>query len=380
LAAKFLNEMLKQGGDEVREVAAKAVAQAKADGFLDKNGETIKDEYAERWPSPDEAEAADVKKAAADLKNGTSRQRAAAANFIISVGKQTSEGVAHEAALKAIERAKKDGDLDPNGKFVRDKRAAALQGAFTVYRADAPQLYVDVNRKECMQQGIELGDVFLTLQTYLGSRYVNDFNRFGRTWQVVVQAHAPFPNSPDDVKRLKVRNRNGQMVPLGAIADVREITGPLVLTRYNTYPAAGINGSTTEGLSSGEAMAMIERLSDRELPKDMTAEWTEIFYLEKLSGNTGMIVFGFSVVFVFLVLAAQYESWTLPLAVILVVPMCVLSSLVGVDLADHDINVFTQVGFVVLIGLACKNAILIVEFAKLEREKGKSAREAALEG
>jgi multidrug efflux pump len=260
-----------------------------------------------------------------------------------------------------------------------DKRPAAMQGAFTVFRTDAPKLFIDINRKACLQQGIEMSEVFQTLQVFLGSRYVNDFNLFDRSWQVVVQADSKFRDNLEDVKSLKVRNRRGQMVPLGSVAQVQERPGPLVLTRYNMYPAAAINGSAAQGVSSSAAREMIESLADRELAPGMGAEWTEIFYVEKMSGNTGMIVFGFSVVFVFLVLAAQYESWTLPLAVILVVPMCVLCSLVGVWLAEHDINIFTQVGFVVLIGLACKNAILIVEFAKVKREEGKSARDATLE-
>jgi multidrug efflux pump len=221
--------------------------------------------------------------------------------------------------------------------------------------------------------------VFSALQVFLGSRYVNDFNRFGRTWQVNVQADLRFRNAVTDVKRLKVRNKYGKMVPISTLASIRDRPGPLIITRYNMYTAASINGNAGPGVSSGEAIAAVEALAEQNLPPGMTAEFTEIFYLEKISGGTGMIVFVFSVLFVFLVLAFLYESWSLPLAVILVVPMCVLSSIAGVALAGHDINIFTQVGFVVLIGLACKNAILIVEFAKYKRDEGASAVDAALD-
>jgi multidrug efflux pump len=254
-----------------------------------------------------------------------------------------------------------------------------LTGLFTVYKASSPQLFVDVNRDAALSQGVALADVFGTLQGYLGSRYVNDFNRFGRTWQVVVQADSPFRNEVEDVKKLMVRNRTGKMVPLGTLCNVRMVGGPLVLTRYNMYPAAAINGNVKEGVSTGEGIEQLEALAKRELPQAMAFEWTEITYLERLAGNTGMLIFALSVVFVFLVLAALYESWSLPLAVILVVPMCVLCSIAGVAMAKMDINIFTQIGFVVLIGLACKNAILIVEFAKFRREAGESTYDATLE-
>ena len=254
-----------------------------------------------------------------------------------------------------------------------------LTGAFTVFNANAPQLYVDVDRVKCVKEGVELYEVFSALQVFLGSRYVNDFNLFGRTWQVNVQAATPFRMSVEDVKKLKVRNKRGQMVPLATLCEIRDYNGPLVLTRYNMYPAAAVNGSSSPGISSGDTIERIEELAAERLAPGMAIEWTEIFYLEKTTSGTGLGVFVWSVVFVFLVLAALYESWSLPLAVILVVPLCVLSSIAGVALAKHDVNVFTQVGFVVLIGLACKNAILIVEFAKMKREQGATAREAALE-
>ena len=259
------------------------------------------------------------------------------------------------------------------------KKYPALSGLFTVYKANSPQLFVDIDRRACLTQGIPLNDVFGTLQAYLGSRYVNNFNRFGRTWQVVVQADSKFRDEIQDVGRLRVRNRLGEMVPIASIAAVREISSPLVLTRYNMYPAAAINGNVSLGFSTGQAIEQIEALTRRELPSTMSMEWTEITYLEKLAGNTGILVFGLSVVFVFLVLAALYESWSLPLAVILVVPMCVLSSIAGVAVNAMDINLFTQIGFIVLIGLACKNAILIVEFAKFRRSEGIDAREATLQ-
>jgi multidrug efflux pump len=254
-----------------------------------------------------------------------------------------------------------------------------ISGPSTVFNINAPKLYVDIDRDACQTQGVALGDVFQTMQGFLGSRYVNDFNRFGRTWQVVVQADAPYRNSDDDLKRLKVRSASGQMVPLGSIATVSRIGGPLVLTRYTMYPAAAINGNLQQGVSTGQGIALMEQVAERELPKAMGYEWTELAYLERQSSNTGMAVFGWSVVFVFLVLAALYESWSLPLAVILVVPMCVLSAIAGVWQQSGDINIFTQIGFVVLIGLACKNAILIVEFARAKREAGADVKTATLE-
>ncbi|HEY2251801.1 MAG TPA: efflux RND transporter permease subunit, partial [Planctomycetaceae bacterium] len=253
-----------------------------------------------------------------------------------------------------------------------------VQGLFTVYNANSPQLFADVDREKCLKAGVGLGDVFSTLQAYLGSLYVNDFNRFGRTWQVIVQADQKFRNDVDDVRKLRVRNAQGQMVPLGSLATVRLMGGPLVLTRYNMYPAAAIQGNTASGVSTGQAMDLMEAVARREFPRSISFEWTEIAYIERMAANKGMIVFGLSVVFVFLVLAALYESWSLPLAVILVVPMCVLSSLAGVWFAKMDINIFTQIGFVVLIGLASKNAILIVEFAKYRRDEGVDCRSATL--
>ena len=259
------------------------------------------------------------------------------------------------------------------------RRSPAINGLVSVFRANVPQLFVDVNRAECMAKQVGLKDLFDTMRIYLGSLYVNDFNRFGRTWQVVVQADQRFRNRIDDARRLKVRNARGAMVPLGTVADVREVNGPLVLMRYNMYPAAPINGAAALGVSSGQAINIMEQVADRELLRTMSYEWTELAYLELQAGNTAMIVFGFAVAMVFLVLAAQYESWSLPLAIILVVPMCLLSAVVGVMVTKMDINIFTQIGFVVLVGLASKNAILIVEFAKAKREEGVPRRQATLE-
>jgi multidrug efflux pump subunit AcrB len=254
-----------------------------------------------------------------------------------------------------------------------------LTGVFTIFRADSPQLFVDVNRDQVATSGVLLGDVFTTLQVYLGSQYVNDFNRFGRTWQVNVQAEGKYRNEVEDVRSLKVRSNVGKMVPLGTVTKISEINGPILLTRYNMYPAAAVNGNTAPGFSSGQGIDIMEKLAKTELPSDMALEWTEITYIQLIAGNTALVLFVLAVVLVFLVLAAQYESWSLPLAVILVVPMCVLSALTGVAIAKDDINIFTQIGFVVLVGLASKNAILIVEFAKHKREQGLSSSQATLE-
>jgi multidrug efflux pump len=241
-----------------------------------------------------------------------------------------------------------------------------------------PQLHLDPDPRASMVRGVSLKDFADTMQVYEGSLYVNDFNLFGRTWQVIVQAEPRFRERPETIPQLKMRNHRGAMVPVGSIASVREVNGPLVLTRYNMYPAASINGMAAPGVSSGDAIETVRRLAETELPQNMAYEWTDMSYLELLAGNTAMIIFGFAVVMVFLVLAAQYESWSLPLAVILVVPMCLLCAVVGVNIAGQDINIFTQIGFVVLVGLASKNAILIVEFAKVQRRSGVPRRDATL--
>jgi multidrug efflux pump len=252
---------------------------------------------------------------------------------------------------------------------------------FSIFRANTPQLYVDLNRDQCQTMGVNPNDVFSTLQIYLGSFYVNDFNKFGRTWQVVVQAKGAFRDDPDKIKDLKVRNAQGQMVPLGAVVSIRAIGGPINIGRYNMYPAAAILGTTKDGVSSGQGIEEMEALCNELLPPGMAFEWTEINYMQIDAAKNiwNQLIFPLAVVFVFLVLAAQYESWALPLAVILVVPMCILGSLTGVWLTGGDINIFTQIGFVVLVGLASKNAILIVEFAKHSHEEGGlSRREATL--
>ena len=259
-----------------------------------------------------------------------------------------------------------------------EKNRNVLTSMVATFRANVPQFFVDVNRSEVMTKDVALKDLFDTLRIYLGSLYVNDYNRFGRTWQVIVQADPKFRNTIEYVPRLKVRNSQGTMVPVGTLASLKQINGPLVLTRYNMYPAAPINGAAAPGTSSGEAIAMMEALGRQELLSSMTTEWTELAFLELQAGNTALIVFAFAVVMVFLVLAAQYESWSLPLAIILVVPLCLLSAVIGVRVAGEDINIFTQIGFVVLVGLASKNAILIVEFAKQRRDEGDTRLEATM--
>ncbi|MES1261759.1 MAG: efflux RND transporter permease subunit, partial [Acidobacteriota bacterium] len=258
-------------------------------------------------------------------------------------------------------------------------KTPGLDGVFTSFRADTTWLYLDFDRTDARTLGVSMADVFETLQVYFGSLYVNDFNRFGRTWQVNVQADAKFRMRASDLKRLKVRNDHGQMVPLASIVTIREVSGPVMLLRYNLYSAAAINANAAPGTSSGQAIERLERVAQPELLQSMRSEWTELAFMQLAAGNTAMYAFILAVVLVFLVLAAQYESWSLPLAVILVVPMCLLCSIVGVLFARMDINIFTQIGFVVLVGLACKNAILIVEFARARHEAGIDRRQATLD-
>jgi len=254
-----------------------------------------------------------------------------------------------------------------------------LQGVFTTFRANVPQLYLNVDRVKAKSMQVPLSDVFSTLQIYLGSLYVNDFNLFGRTYQVRVQADAPFRLSADNIRLLKTRNASGEMVPLGALMTVNEVTGADRVTRYNLFPAAELNGNIARGFSSGQAIEIVENLAKKELPREFGTEWTELIYQQILAGNSAIVIFPLSVLFVFLALSALYESWSLPLAIILIVPMCLLSAITGVWLRGLDNNIFTQIGFVVLVGLACKNAILIVEFAKQHQDRGLDRFAAAVE-
>jgi hydrophobe/amphiphile efflux-1 (HAE1) family protein len=261
----------------------------------------------------------------------------------------------------------------------RGNATPGLEGLFNSSRVNTPWLYLEIDRTKCMALGVAVSDVFNELQYNVGSYYVNNFNEFGRTWQVNVQASTLFRDRADDLRRLQVRNNQGQMVLLGTLMTVRDTSGPVMVFRYNMYSAAAISGNTSPGTSSGQAVDLMEQIADEEMPNAMAYDWTELAYFQLQVGNTALYVFALAVVFVFLVLAAQYESWKLPLAVILVVPMCLLCSVTGVDLAGMDVTVFTQIGFVVLVGLASKNAILIVEFAKQRQEAGVPLREAVLE-
>ncbi|MGV3768691.1 MAG: efflux RND transporter permease subunit [Sphingobium phenoxybenzoativorans] len=252
-----------------------------------------------------------------------------------------------------------------------------LTSVFTVFNTRTPRLYADIDRQKAEQLGVPVDNIFATLGTYLGSAYINDFNYLGRTFRVTAQADAPHRDDVDDIGNLKTRSASGAMVPMASIMTLRNDSGPYRVVRYNLYPAAELQGETVRGYSSGQSLKAMEDLAQKVLPPGFAYEWTEIAYEQQQAGNTGIIAFGLAVVFVFLLLAAQYESLILPLAVILIVPMCLLAAILGVNLMGGDNNILTQIGLVVLIGLAAKNAILIVEFARQGEEEGLDMREAA---
>ena len=274
--------------------------------------------------------------------------------------------------LNELEKATRELIADGNAQ-------SGLTNLNTTFRAGVPQLFAEVDRVKAKTLGISLDEVFGTLQAYLGSAYVNDFNRFGRTWQVKVQADHRFRLLPSDIRQLEVRNSGGQMVPIGTLVDVDFVTGPQTILRYNLYPAASITGAAAPGFSSGQALQLMENMATAKLPPSMGFEWTGVSFQEKQVGNEAVMIFALAILLVFLVLAAQYESWTSPAAVILVVPLAVLGTLAALIAREFDNNVYTQIGIVLLIGLASKNAILIVEFARAEREKGMGILEAAVE-
>jgi hydrophobe/amphiphile efflux-1 (HAE1) family protein len=259
-------------------------------------------------------------------------------------------------------------------------KTPGVQQAFSLFETSTPQLYLDIDRTKAQLLGINVTDVFSSLQTYLGSSYVNDFNLFGRTYRVMAQADSPYRLDTNDVLKIRVRNSSGETVPLGSFTTVRDVSGPYRVPRYNLYPAAELDGNAAPGYSLGQAIKIMEKVAAETLPEGFSFEWTTLAYQQLKAGNTAGFAFILAVVFVLLVLAAQFESLTLPVAVILIVPMCLVASIVGVVLRGQDNNILTQVGFVVLIGLAAKNAILIVEFAKQLEDEGRDRFAAAIEG
>ncbi|MGE0605659.1 MAG: efflux RND transporter permease subunit [Pirellulales bacterium] len=254
-------------------------------------------------------------------------------------------------------------------------------GIYSSYSATQPQLFIDIDREKAKTHHVAMGDIFSTLQTCLGSAYVNDFTRNGRNWQVNVQADAPFRRRQEDIGRLEVRNGHGEMVPLGTLIEIREISGPAVVNHYNLYPSAEVSGGTLPGFSSGDAIGLMDKIAVQELSPGMSSEWTELTLLQILAGQDVLskLVFPLAVVFVFMVLAAQYESWTVPISIIMIVPMCLSAAIAGVWLAGLENNIFTQIGLVVLVALASKNAILIVEFARQRERAGLPRHEALVE-
>jgi len=340
---------------------------------------------------PFAARAVDPEKAAAAIVRRLRRAFADVPEAIVSVFPAPPvEGMGNTGGFKLQLRDQSSAGpaaLQEALETLADAAAAqpGLTGVTTTFRANAPQVFVERDVAKARAQGVSIAAVNDALQLYLGSGYVNDFTAFGRNWQVTVQADAPFRMKRTDIGRLQVPNAAGDMVPLATLVTVGDSSGPAVVNHYNLYPSAELSGSPGAGTSSGDAIAILDALAAQPpagqgvIPPGMDIEWTELSLQQILAGNTAILVFALGTVFVFLVLAAQYESWALPLAIILIVPMCLLAAIAGVWLAGLDNNIFTQIGLVVLIGLAAKNAILIVEFAKQRQDAGATAAEAVLE-
>jgi HAE1 family hydrophobic/amphiphilic exporter-1 len=304
--------------------------------------------------------------------------------FVITISPPPVRGIGTAGGFKMMVQDKRGRGLPALEEATQEIVTAANQtpglvGVFSLFNTRTPKVYADIDRVRAEMLGVSANRVFETLQVYLGSAYVNDFNYLGRTYRVTAQADAPFREDIRDITNLKTRNDKGQMVAIGSVAEFRDITGPYRVPRYNLYPAAEVQGNTLSGYSTGYALAAMEKLAAERLPDGFGFEWTDLAYQQKLAGNTGLLVFGASIVFVFLVLAAQYESWSLPLAVILIVPMCLLAAVSGLLVRGMDVNILAQVGFVVLVGLAAKNAILIVEFARQAEDEGKNRFDAAVQ-
>jgi hydrophobe/amphiphile efflux-1 (HAE1) family protein len=306
--------------------------------------------------------------------------------FVVVIPPPSVRGVGNGGGFKMMLEDRRGRGLPALEKAMWALAGAANQepattSVFSFFETNTPQLYADIDRERVERLGVPVSEVFSALEIYLGSSFVNDFNYLGRTFRVTAQADAPFRMSADDIGRIRVRNTSGDMVPLSSVATFEYRSGPSRVPRYNLYPAADLNGDTATGFSSSEALATMERLAAEILPDGISYEWTELAYQQKQAGSSAILAFVFAVIFVFLLLVALYESWTLPLSVILIVPMCLLGAISGVYIAGMDNNILTQVGLIVLVGLASKNAILIVEFARQKEHEGvplyKAASDAA---
>jgi hydrophobe/amphiphile efflux-1 (HAE1) family protein len=359
-----------------------AVPFAGFDGATFTNSPNAGAIFARLGPFPDRvSEGLSADRILADLR---SRLGAVEQAFIIVIPPPPVRGIGNAGGFKMMVQDKRGRGLTALDAATQDLVAAAnktpgLVGVFSLFNTRTPKLYADIDRVKAEMLGVSADKVFEALEVYLGSVFVNDFNYLGRTYQVTAQADGQFRQDISDIANLKTRNSAGQMVPIGAVTSFRDITGAYRVPRYNLYPAAELQGNAAPGYSTGYALAAMEQLAKDRLPDGFGFEWTELAYQEKLVGNTGLLVFAASVIFVFLLLAAQYESWALPLSVILIVPMCLLAGVSGLLLRGMDVNILAQIGFVVLIGLAAKNAILIVEFARQAEAEGVSRFDAAIQ-
>jgi len=302
--------------------------------------------------------------------------------FIITIPPPPVNGIGNAGGFKMMVQDRQGQGPVALEKAVAGLTAAANQtpglvGVFSLFSTHTPTVYADIDRERAEKLGVSPEKVFAALQVYLGSAYINDFNYLGRTYQVMAQADSSFRNDIDDIGRLKTRNAQGAMVPIGSVAQFHNVTGPYRVPRYDLFPAAEVQGNALPGVSSGYALATMERLAAEVLPAGFGFEWTDLAFQQRMPGNSTILIFAASVLFVFLVLAAQYESWSLPLSVVLIVPMCLLAAVTGLMLRGMSVDILSEIGFVVLVGLAAKNAILIVEFAKQAEDAGESVTAAA---
>ncbi len=303
--------------------------------------------------------------------------------FVLTIPPPPVQGIGNAGGFKMMVQDRRGAgpralEQATNALMAAANKDPAFAGVFTLFSTRTPSVYADIDREKAEKVGLTPTDVFDTMQTYLGSTYINDFNYLGRTFEVIAQADAPFRADITDIGRLRARNATGAMVPIGAVASFSSVTAPYRVPRYDLYPAAELMGAAAPGVASGTALARMEQLAQTVLPKGFGYEWTELAYQQEQKGTPTLLVFGAAALFVFLVLAAQYESWTLPLAVVLIVPMCLLAAVTGLLLRGMSIDILAQIGFVVLVGLAAKNAILIVEFARQAEDQGSPPRQAAV--